>query len=75
MISLRRLSRRLEVNLPPSRSITVSGILQELLQRLPEQGDRCRCGPLQLDVVDAPERGRVVVQVTRLEDGGGESER
>jgi Mg2+/Co2+ transporter CorB len=70
MISLRRLSRRLEVSLPPSRSITVSGILQELLQRLPEQGDRCRFGPLQLDVVEAPERGRLLVHVTRLPNDG-----
>jgi CBS domain containing-hemolysin-like protein len=68
MISLRRLARRLAVTLPPGRSITVSGILQEVLQRLPETGDTCRYGPLQLDVVDAPERGQLLVHVTVLGD-------
>jgi CBS domain containing-hemolysin-like protein len=73
MISLRRLARRLGVTLPPSRSITVSGILQELLQRLPEEGDSCLLGPLQFDVVDAPERGQLLVRVTlRVGEENGE---
>jgi putative hemolysin len=71
MTSLRRLARRLEVELPPSRGVTVSGALQDLLQRLPEKGDHCQFGPLRLDVVDAPQRGRLVVRVTRL--GGREA--
>lgn len=67
MISLRRLARRLGVTLPSSRSVTVSGILQDLLQRLPREGDSCRLGPLQFDVVDAPERGQLLVRVTLAE--------
>jgi CBS domain containing-hemolysin-like protein len=67
IISLRRLARRLGVTLPHHRSLTVSGMLQELLQRLPERGDSRKFGPLQFDVVDAPERGRLVVRVTRLD--------
>jgi CBS domain containing-hemolysin-like protein len=67
MISLRRLARRLGVTLPSSRSVTVSGILQDLLQRLPQEGDSCRLGPLQFDVVDAPERGQLLVRVTLAE--------
>jgi hypothetical protein len=48
-------------------------MLQELLQRLPMEGDRCDFGPLQFEVIDAPERGRLVVRVLRragdAEDG------
>jgi CBS domain containing-hemolysin-like protein len=67
MISLRRLARRLGVTLPASRSVTVSGMLQDLHQRLPQQGDSCRLGPLRFDVVDAPERGQLLVRVTLAE--------
>jgi len=64
MISLRRLARRLGVTVPASRSVTVSGILQDSLQRLPQQGDSCQLGPLQFDVIAAPERGQLLVRVT-----------
>jgi CBS domain containing-hemolysin-like protein len=72
MISLRRLARRLGVTVPSSRSVTVSGILQDLLQRLPQNGDSCQLGPLQFDVVDAPERGQLLVRVTltKVEENG-----
>lgn len=69
MTSLRRLARRLDVELPPGRGVTVSGVLQDLLQRLPEQGDRCQFGPLRLEVIDAPQRGRLIVRVKRTDDG------
>jgi CBS domain containing-hemolysin-like protein len=62
-ISLRRLARRLNVASPSCRSVTVLGVLQELLQRLPQTGDSCRLGPLHFDVVDAPERGQPLVRV------------
>ena len=40
--SLRRLGRYFNLKLPPSKSTTVAGILQELLQHLPEEGDVVR---------------------------------
>ena len=41
----------------------MQGVLQEVLQALPTQGDQCRWGPLQLEVLEAAERGRCRVEV------------
>jgi CBS domain containing-hemolysin-like protein len=39
LTNLRRLSRHFDVPLEPSRSVTVAGVLQEQLQRIPAAGD------------------------------------
>jgi CBS domain containing-hemolysin-like protein len=39
LTNLRRLSRHFDVPLEPSRSVTVGGVLQEQLQRIPAEGD------------------------------------
>jgi CBS domain containing-hemolysin-like protein len=64
MTSLRRLSRYFRVESPPSKSLTVSGVMQEMLERLPRTGDRCRWGPFELAVIDVPERGQLLVELT-----------
>ena len=66
MTSLRRIGRYFERELPPSRSVTVAGIVQETLQRIPAPGDRCRWGPFQLDVLEAPHPGALLVELTEL---------
>ena len=67
MTSLRRLARHFHVPRPPSKSVTVAGIVQEVLERLPQPGDECRWGPFQFKVLDAPLRGQILVELTLAE--------
>ncbi len=57
--SLRRLERYFDLPIPASKSTTVAGILQEELQRLPEEGDSIRWGPFDLRVVGAIPQGAI----------------
>lgn len=66
MASLRRLSKYFEVELPATNSVTVAGVLHEVLQSLPEAGDECRWGPFQFRVLEAPRRGRLLVELKRI---------
>jgi CBS domain containing-hemolysin-like protein len=63
MTTLRRLSTRLGCELPESKSITVAGVLQEGLQRLPALGDVVRWGNLRFTVIAAPERGLLKARI------------
>lgn len=67
MTGLRRLARYFDVPRPPSKGVTVAGVIQEALERLPATGDECRWGPLQFKVLDVPERGQLLVEVTRVD--------
>ena len=64
MTSLRRLGRHFSVKLPESKSVTVAGITQEVLERLPVPGDQYQWGPFSLRVIDVPERGPLTVELT-----------
>lgn len=64
MTGLKRLARYFDLPRPESKSVTVSGIVQELLERLPEKGDRCAWGPFHFEVLDVPERGQLLVRLT-----------
>ena len=66
MTSLRRLVRYFGVDRPPSKSVTVSGVIQEILERLPVPGDECRWGPFHFKVLDMPERGQLLAELTRV---------
>lgn len=63
MTSLRRLAKHLKVKFPQCKSVTVAGVLQEELQRLPLLGDGLRWGPGVFTVVSLPERGQIVVRI------------
>ncbi len=52
ILNLRELSRRLEIEIPETSSVTVSGIIQETLQRLAEEGDVCHWGPFQFEIIE-----------------------
>jgi len=67
MTSLRRLVRYFGVQRPASKSVTVAGVIQEALQRFPECGDQCRWGPFHFKVVDVPDAGQLLVELTRLD--------
>ena len=65
MTTLRRLADEFEVELPKTSAITVSGVIQDVLRRLPLPGDRCRWGPFVFEVLGTPDHGHVMVRMTR----------
>lgn len=67
--TLRRLAHFFQVELPPTKSITVAGVVQELLERLPQVDDRCQWGPFDLTVLEVTQRGQMTVEMRRLPDG------
>ncbi|HUT13564.1 MAG TPA: hemolysin family protein [Thermoguttaceae bacterium] len=68
MTSLRRLTRYFEVERPPSKSQTVAGVVQEMLERFPQPGDKCRWGPFRFKVLQVYPRGHLLVELTRADD-------
>lgn len=64
MTSLRRLRRHFNTECPPSRNVTVAGVMQEVLERFPEPGDTCVWGPFAFRVLEAPQRGPMLVELT-----------
>jgi len=68
--SLRMLERELNVKLPESRNVTIRGVIQEALQRLAHKGDACQWGGVEFMVLEAPNRGRMLVRVTKLVSEG-----
>ena len=64
MTSVRRLIRYFQVEKPPTQGVTLSGVIQEVLQRLPEPGDQCDWGPFHFKVLDVPLRGQLLMELT-----------
>lgn len=62
--SLRRLARHFKVERPPARTTTVAGVVQEVLERFPQQGDECRWGPFCFRVVHLTGQGQMTVELT-----------
>lgn len=62
MMSLRRLARRFHVDVPPSRSVTVAGFMQETLGRVIQPGDECACGPFRFRLVEAPGKDNLLIE-------------
>ena len=73
MTNLRRLAEYFELELPPSRSATVGGVVQERLQRIPRPGDKCQWGPFEFEVTELHDEAQMVVHVRRLPAEGDES--
>jgi CBS domain containing-hemolysin-like protein len=73
MTTLRRLRRHFNVDCPRSKSVTVAGVVQEVLERLPEAGDRCLWGPFEFRVLEAPQRGPMLVELTLVPTAEEES--
>ena len=68
MTSVRRLGRYFRMRLPSTKSVTVAGIIQEVLQRMPAQGDVCHWGPFRFEVLELAERGQLTVLLTRARE-------
>lgn len=73
MTSLRRLTRRFNMRLPECESVTVAGIIQEVLERLPTPGDVCRWGPFRFSVLEVPAQGVLLAEMTLVEPGKEEA--
>jgi len=73
MTSVRRLVRHFGIDRPASKSLTVAGVVQEALERLPNLGDECRWGPFHFKVIEAQERGQLLVELTRTDSGNEEA--
>jgi putative hemolysin len=68
--NLRRLSRHFDVPLEPALSVTVAGLLQERLQRLPEVGDEVVWSGFRFIVVEAGDPKSLKVELDVLPGGG-----
>lgn len=66
MTSLRRLARHFRIKRPTSKSVTVAGVIQETLEKLPEVGDDCSWGPFHFKVIDTARKGQLVVELTLI---------
>ncbi len=73
MMSLRRIARHLDVALPDTDCITLGGVMQETLQRLCQTGDCCQWGPFELQIVDAAQRGNLLIELKMADAEGGAS--
>ncbi len=66
LTSLKRLERRFGIALPSQASLTVAGLLQERLERLPLIGDVCRFKNLEFRVIDSSDEEGLVVEIRGL---------
>jgi len=73
MATLRRLGREFNVSLPATKSTTVAGVLQELLQRLPEAGDEVEWESFSFRVIEAEQQENLLIHL-RLRSKLGESQ-
>ncbi len=64
LTSLRRLQRKFDADFSEYSSLTVGGLIREILERLPRINDRCKVGPLEFRVFDASEENDLVIQMT-----------
>ncbi len=70
MATLRRLSREFNVTLPPMKSTTVAGVVQELLHRLPVAGDEIEWESFSIRVIEAEPQDKMLVHVKRIAGQG-----
>jgi len=65
LTSLRMLERKFNVSFRQYASLTVGGLLREILERLPHTGDVCRVETLQFRVIDIEDDYNLVIHLTR----------
>jgi len=72
MTSLRRLGRKFDMTLPPCKSTTVAGIVQEVLGRLPVEGETVHWHVFRFLVIEADQLGQLTVEMQRVDPKGAE---
>jgi CBS domain containing-hemolysin-like protein len=68
LTSLRTLERKFNVSFRQYSSLTVGGLLREILERFPRIGDVCRVETLQFQVTNLEEEAGLIVQAQELYD-------
>jgi len=68
--TLRRLGKHLKLDLPAIKSVTVAGMLQEHLQRLPEVGDQVEWAECRFHVIESNRPGMMSVELMLLDPNG-----
>ncbi|MDR0870332.1 MAG: CNNM domain-containing protein [Planctomycetaceae bacterium] len=63
LTSLRRLHRQFGISFDEYSSVTVGGLIREILERLPRKDDRCRVGTLEFFVADISEENGLTVEM------------
>ncbi len=64
MTSIRQLTKYFQRELLPSgRSVTIAGVLQAQLQRLPVAGDKCHWAGFAIRVLENPKRGYITLEL------------
>ncbi|MCA9231568.1 MAG: DUF21 domain-containing protein [Planctomycetales bacterium] len=69
--SLRRLRRSFNIDLPPSKSTTIAGIVQEVLGRFPVEGDEFQWHVFRFKVLAVDQLGQLTVELQRTDSEGG----
>jgi len=72
MTSLRRLGRTFSMTLPKCKSTTVAGIVQEVLGRLPEDGDTIEWHVFRFLVIESDQLGQLTVEMQVFNPKEGE---
>ncbi|MCA9215189.1 MAG: DUF21 domain-containing protein [Planctomycetales bacterium] len=67
--NLRVLEDYFHRELPTSRNVTVGGVIQEVLQHIPEAGDVCEWGPFRFEVSEMLADEQILVQTTLRDQG------
>jgi putative hemolysin len=65
LTSLRTLERKFNVSFRHYSSLTVGGLLREILERLPHVDDVCHVETLQFRVIDTEDEDDLIVHLTR----------
>jgi len=68
LVSLRRLSQQLDRELPEEGSVTLGGVVQDILQKQCEKGDRCQWGPFNIRVIDFHATSGLLLELTPRTD-------
>ncbi len=63
--SLRRIERALTKKLPRGRHVTIAGVVQNELQRLPQPGDLIEWGGYLIEVMEVPRRGELLLRMSQ----------
>lgn len=63
MTRLRNLERVFGQRINDGNNLTVSGLIQEQLHRLPELGDQCCVGHFRFEVIDTGQRGEILARI------------
>lgn len=66
LTSLRRLRRKFGLSSKGYSSLTVGGLLREILERFPRKGDVCNCHDFQFIVADFDEENGITVQMKQI---------